>query len=172
MSATSTDLIEVVRTPTFALGRLGHLGVVVFHDAASLADLDAMEKLMSELEAQHPAAALMTVVTKLKAPPTPEVRARSAQLTQRQAPRTTSVLVLSATGLGAVIFRAFMAALALVAPNIAAQRIVRTVADGVATLGEAVTGLAASPQALTAAIERFVAPRGSEPSAGRTPARG
>lgn len=156
---TETTVVELQRTPSYALGTVGHLAVAVFHDAGTVAQLEAMDTLLRELAQKHGRAAMLTVITTLKASPSPEVRQRAVQLSDRRGSTTPSVLVLTATGLGAVLFRAFMGGLALVAPNSSSRRVVKSVADGVAYLGEELVGVGPSPHALTAAIEAFAARR-------------
>lgn len=157
--ATELDVVEVQRTPSFALGHVDRLAVAVFHDVTTVEQLEALEGLVRQLQAKHGHAVVLTVITQLKRAPPPEVRKRAVELSDSRGATTPSVLVLKATGLGAVLFRGFMATLALLAPNASTSRVVKSSADGVQALGEHLTGVGPSPQALAEAIDRFAALR-------------
>ncbi len=123
---------EVHRTQSFRLGRCGRLVVAVFHDSGSVAELDARVALQKKVIAEDGSHVMMTIIPSLRRPVDPDVRTRAAALA-REEPQLNegSILVVTATGLGAVLFRGFMATMALVVPSIGKQKIVKSVDEAV-----------------------------------------
>ncbi|MBK7865000.1 MAG: hypothetical protein IPJ65_41655 [Archangiaceae bacterium] len=150
-------LTEVARTPTFRLARSGKLVVAVYHGPGTVSDLDALVALQLKVIAELGSQVSMTVITTLREMPKPEVREKVVAV-GREHPELGkgALLVLTAKGIGAVLFRTFMAATGLLSHTVSQVTTVRTVAEAVeARRAELGLPSDAAVAALTAEIEAY-----------------
>jgi hypothetical protein len=150
----------------FRVGSVGPLLVSVFVETATLDRLALLERLQTEfVEKAGNIFTLNVVIGRSLRSPGAEVRERAAFL-QAKFKQTTlaSATVVAVTGLGAVIARSFMAALALVAPDTNPSHVCKTIVEATRWLQshpKAGVDLQTFPR-LAHDIEAFVAATGAE----------
>lgn len=147
--------------------RIGHLGsiFITVHEGVLTHEVYSFyEQQQARLIALHPRISIFAVVLGSTSAPHPEVRERLNEVSKATRPnRIGTVVAITAGGLGAIITRTFLAALALVSPE--SIRATRDIASGVAAL-KALPGQlpeVVADSTIAAQIEAFVA--------GRAPAR-
>lgn len=125
------SVVELGRLPGFRVGAVGPLLVTIFEETATLERLALLERLQDDFVLAHPTMyALNVVVGDSVKSPEPAVREVSARLQEKFDQATVaSATVLAVRGLGAVIARGFLAALALLARGSTPTQVFKTVPD-------------------------------------------
>lgn len=125
------SVVELGRLPGFRVGAVGPLLVTVFEETATLERLALLERIQDDFVVTHRAMyALNVVVGRSVKSPDAEVRDVSARLQEKFNQATVaSATVLTVHGLGAVIARGFMAALALLARGSTPTEVFKTVPE-------------------------------------------
>lgn len=150
---------ELGRLKGFRVGAVGSLIIAVFEDTATLERLQLLDRLQTELATAHPRLyTLNVVVGAIKGPPA-EVRDASAALQAKFNDTTAaSATVLAVTGLGAVIARGFLAALALASGGSTPTKVFKTVREA-ATWLQSLPGIPVdlmTRHELSAEVDAFV----------------
>lgn len=152
---------ELARLPGFRVGAVGPVLVTVFVETATVERLQLLERVQGEFIAAHPKLfSLNVVVGDSVKNPDAAVRELSARLQEKYNHATVAAgTVLQVHGLGAVIARGFLAALALLARGSSPTEVFKTVPDAVKWL-QALPGLpedVAKNRNLVAEVDAFVA---------------
>lgn len=125
------SVVELGRLQGFRVGAVGPLLVTVFEETATVERLALLEQLQEGFVRAHPKMyALNVVVGDTVKNPEPAVRETSARLQEKFNQATVaSATVLAVRGLGAVIARTFLAALALLARGSTPTQVFKTVPE-------------------------------------------
>ncbi len=153
------NVTELGRLEGFRVGSVGPLLITVFDQTATVERLTLLDTLQGRFITRNPKMyALNVIIGVAVQQPEPAVREKAAALQQKyDAANVAAVTVLAVKGLGAVLARGFLAALALVSGGSKPTQVFKTLAEAVTWL----RGLPNAPAALKALevseVEAFVA---------------
>jgi hypothetical protein len=152
---------ELGRLAGFRVGSAGPLIIAVFEETATVERLHLLDQLQTVFATKHPKLFTLNVIIGASIKnPEPAVRDVSSRMQAKYTGTTAaSATVLAIKGLGAVIARGFLAALALVSPGTSPTHVFKTVPEATAwlqQLPEAPVDLK-TLASLAADVEAFVA---------------
>ena len=153
------NVTELGRLEGFRVGSVRPLLITVFDQTATVERLTLLDTLQGRFITRNPKMyALNVIIGVAVQQPEPAVREKAAALQQKyDAANVAAVTVLAVKGLGAVLARGFLAALALVSGGSKPTQVFKTLAEAVTWL----RGLPNAPAALKALevseVEAFVA---------------
>ena len=142
------NVTELGRLEGFRVGSVGPLLITVFDQTATVERLTLLDTLQGRFITRNPKMyALNVIIGVAVQQPEPAVREKAAALQQKyDAANVAAVTVLAVKGLGAVLARGFLAALALVSGGSKPTQVFKTLAEAVTWL----RGLPNAPAALKA----------------------
>ena len=155
----ATQIETIAKAPDFRMGAYGPIIVTVYRGGANAASLRLLDQYQTEMLTRHPKLFTFAIVVgDTLTAPTAEVRQFSSKLQEKYGSRSTgAAVVITVSGLAAVVARGFMAALSLITPPVMNQKTFKTVRDAVAwarSIPDQVPEIAVPD--LTEALEAFM----------------